>query len=147
VIRLSQLKGQRVIAQDGAQLIGSVRRLLLDAPSGRVVAMELESVADGRNIVEWPSVAAIGTDAVIVRSADDRRAPLDETEHALIAGHLELDGKLVLDVAGDALGRLADISFDEKSGRVAAIEVPGHVVPVEGIVALGSYALIIPVPA
>lgn len=144
MIRLSQIKGQRVLAHDSAQVVGSVRRLLLDPPSTRIVAMELENTPDGRNVVEWQAVSGIGVDAIIVASTDDRRGPLDAMEQALVAGQLELEGKLVLSDAGDALGRLADIAFDEKTGRLIEIEVPGHVVPVDAVVALGPYALIVP---
>jgi sporulation protein YlmC with PRC-barrel domain len=145
VIRLSQVKGQRVIAHDTAQVLGSVRRLLLDPRSARIVAIELEGSADGRNIVEWPGITGIGPDALIVGSAEDRRGPLDETDQALIAGQLELEGKLVLDEAGDALGRLSDIAFDETTGQLIEIDVPGHAMPIDSVVAHGSYALIIPV--
>ena len=128
-------------------MLGSVRRLLLDPETARIVALELEGAADGRVIVEWPAVTGIGQDAVIVESAEDRRGPLDETEEALIAGQLDLEGKLVLDESGDAVGILEDLAFDEKSGRVSEIHVPGHVLAVDGIVALGSYALIVPAQA
>jgi sporulation protein YlmC with PRC-barrel domain len=147
VIRLSQLKGQRVLAQNSAQIVGSVRRLQLDAESARIVAIELEGVADGRNVIEWPAVASIGRDALIVGSDEDRRGPLDEAEQAFVAGQLELEGKLVLDDAGDAHGKLLDVAFDEKTGRVVELDVPGHVIPVDRVIALGSYALIVPAPA
>ena len=147
MIRISQLKGQRVLAKDNAQLVGSVRRLLLDPSIGRIVAVELDGVPDNHSIVEWPQVSAIGRDALMVASAVERRGPLDETEQAFVAGHLDLEGKLVLDDAGDSHGRLTDLAFDEKTGAVTEIEVPGHTLPVERILALGSYALIVPVPA
>lgn len=147
MIRLSQLKGQRVLTQENAQIVGSVRRLQLDAESARIIAIELEGVADGRNVVEWPAVATIGRDAIIVASDGDRRGPLDESEQAFVAGQLDLEGKLVLDDTGDAHGKLLDISFDEKTGRLIELDVPGHVIPVERVIALGSYALIVPAPA
>jgi len=96
--------------------------------------------------VEWPAITGIGPDALIVASAEDRRGPIDETDQALIAGQLELEGKLVLDEAGDALGKLSDIAFDEKTGRLIEIDMLGHAMPIESVVAHGSYALIIPVP-
>lgn len=146
MIRLSQLTGQRVLAKDTAQMVGSIKRIHLDPGTARVVAIELDGVNDRDTIVEWPSILGIGEDAVIIATASDRREPLDANEQAFASGELDLPGKLVLQESGDALGKLEDVVFDEKSGRVAEIVVPGHNVPVERVVALGSYALIVPVP-
>jgi sporulation protein YlmC with PRC-barrel domain len=146
VIRLSQLTGQRVLAKDTAQMVGSVKRLHLDQASARIVGLELDGVSDRETMVEWPSIVAIGQDAVIIATASDRREPLDANEQAFTSGELDLVGKVVLQDSGDALGKLEDIVFDEKTGRLAEVLVPGHSVPVERVVALGSYALIVPVP-
>ena len=134
------------MARDNAQVVGTVRRLHVDAATSRVVGMELRNALDRQTIVEWPAVVSIGDDALLIESASDRREPLDDAEQSLVAGELELEGRLVLDDSGDALGRLDDLGFDEKSGRVSELYVPGHVVPVERLVAVGSYALIIPAP-
>jgi sporulation protein YlmC with PRC-barrel domain len=83
----------------------------------------------------------------MIDNASDRREPLDKTEKAFVAGEFDLEGKLVMNDTGDALGRLEDLAYDEKTGRVIELFVPGQVIPVEGIVALGSYALIIAAPA
>jgi uncharacterized protein YrrD len=147
VIRMSQLVGQRVLARDTAQLVGSIRRLHLEAASARIVSLELEGISDRHNIVEWPAVVGIGRDAVIIGTSSDRREPLDASEQAFSSGEFDLPGKLVLQESGDAVGKLEDVFFDEKTGRVAELVVPGHLIPVERIVALGSYALIVPAPA
>jgi uncharacterized protein YrrD len=146
LIRLSQVKGRRVIARDNAQVVGSVRRVHVDAATSRVIGIELEGTLDRDTIVEWPAVVAIEQDALLIDNAGDRRAPLDATEQAFVTGQLEIEGKLVLDDGGEALGRLEDITYDEKSGRVVELVMPGQLIPIERIVALGSYALIIPAP-
>jgi len=88
-------------------------------------------------------VVAFGEDALMIEHASDRREPLDEVEQAFVAGQYDLPGKLVMDDAGDALGRLQDLAYDEQTGRVTELFVPGHVIAVDRLVALGSYALII----
>ena len=143
MIRLSEVKGRRVMARDNSQVVGTIRRIHLDVETARIVGVELEGALDRDTIVEWPAVVAIGDDALMIDKASDRRAPLDEAEHAFIAGELDLPGKLVMDETGDALGRLQDLAYDEKSGRVTELFVAGQVIPVETMVALGSYALII----
>ena len=146
LIRLSQVKGRRVMARDNAQVVGTVRRLHLDVDSARIVSIELDGAIDRETIVEWPAVVAINDDALLIENASDRREPLDATEHAFVAGELDLEGKLVLDDSGDALGRLEDIVYDERTGRLAELLFTSQSVAVERTVALGSYALIISAP-
>jgi len=147
VIRLSEVKGRRVMARDNAQVVGTVRRLHLDVETARIVGVELDGALDRDTIVEWPAVVAVGQDALMIDNASDRRAPLDDVEQAFVAGEFDLEGKLVLHATGDALGKLEDLAYDEKTGRVTELFVPGRVIPVEHLVALGSYALIIAAPA
>ena len=146
MIRLSEVKGRRVMARDNAQVVGTIRRLHLDVETARIIGAELEAAVDHDTIVEWPAVVAIGDDALMIENASDRRAPLDEVEQAFLAGEFDLPGKLVLDDTGNALGPLLDLAYDEKTGRVTELFVRDHVIPVDRMVALGSYALIIPVP-
>jgi sporulation protein YlmC with PRC-barrel domain len=146
VIRLSEVKGRRVMARDNAQVVGTIRRLHLDVATSRIVGVELEGALDRDTIVEWPAVLAVGDDALMIEKASDRREPLDEVEQAFVAGDFDLPGKLVMHDTGDVLGKLEDFAFDERTGRVTELYVPGHVIPVDGMVALGSYALIIPAP-
>lgn len=146
MIRLSEVKGRRVMARDNAQTVGTVRRVQLDVASARIVAIELEAALDRATIVEWPAVVATTEDALMIETAEDRREPLDEAEQAFVAGQLDLAGKLVMHDSGDVLGRIEDVAYEEKTGRVIELYVPGQVVPVERMIALGSYALIIPAP-
>lgn len=146
MIRMSQLKGQRVLARDGAQIVGNVRRLLLDPASDSIIALQLEGTSDAGSIVDWTDLAAVGPDALIVDSDEVRRAPLNVTEQEFVAGDLELAGRLVLTDAGDAVGELADLSFDE-TGKVVELDVPGHTLPLTTVVALGPYSLIVAAPA
>ncbi len=146
MIRLSQLKGQRVLTQNGAQNVGSIRRLLLDPATSAVVAAELEGVIGTDTLLEWSSVASIGRDAVMVESADSVRGPQTDAEQRLVAGELDLQGKQVLDEGGDALGPLDDMEFDEITGRLAGLVVPGHALPLDRVLAVGPDAIIVPLP-
>lgn len=147
MILLSQLVGQRVLAADTGALVGSLRRLMLD-PAGPTVRMAQVDRADGPlGVMDWSAVTAIGPDAVTIERASAVRPPDGGDEERLIQGKLELTGKLVLDEGGDALGPLEDLEFDERSGRLLRVHVPGHAVDVERIVALGPDALIVPAAA
>jgi sporulation protein YlmC with PRC-barrel domain len=145
VIRLSQLVGQRVLAADSGLLLGSVRRLLVEPVGPSVALAQVDGAADGQpSVVEWSAVAGIGPDALMVERADAVRPPAAEHEQRLVQGKLEITGKLVLDESGDALGPLEDLEFDERSGRLLRLHVPGHSVEVDRFIALGPDALIVP---
>jgi sporulation protein YlmC with PRC-barrel domain len=144
VIRYSQIRGQRVLAHQDAQLVGSVRRLLLDPASTAVSGAQLEGVEGDATILPWNAVVSIGPDALMVESADVLRQPGEELGQRIESGIFDLEGKLVLSDRGDALGELEDIEFDERSGRVERLMVPGHSLPLERLIAVGPDALIIP---
>jgi sporulation protein YlmC with PRC-barrel domain len=125
--------------------MGNLRRLLIDPQVPAVSLAHVDGTAAGQPVVvEWSDVAGIGPDAVLVGSGDALRPPRDAREQELTAGRLEMTGKLVLTERGDAFGPLEDIEFDEQSGRLLALVVSGHVVPVDRLVAVGPDALILP---
>jgi sporulation protein YlmC with PRC-barrel domain len=144
MIRYSQLRGQRVLARADAQLVGSVRRLLLDPASVSVSGAQLEGVVGDATILPWNAVVAIGPDAVMVESAEVLRPPGPELEARIGEGIFDLEGKQVLTDQGDSLGQLQDIEFEERSGRVTQLHVPGHSLALQRFVAVGPYAVIIP---
>lgn len=147
MILLSQLVGQRVLARDSGELLGSLRRLLVDPARPAVAAAYVESPGGGPGrMVDWSAVAGIGPDAVMVSGPDALREPDGGRDWQLLEGRLDVTGKLVMDERGDALGTLEDIEFDEASGRLARLFVPGHAVEVERIVTLGPDVLIVPAP-
>lgn len=146
MIRLTQLRGQRVLTKEGAQQLGSIRRLLVDAQAGTVLCAELEGAIGDHTIMDWSSVDTVGRDAVMVNSVDSVRGPRSEIEQQLGAGELDLLGKQVLDEGGDSLGPLEDIEFDETTGRLVQLFVPGHSLPLERLVAIGPDAVIVPLP-
>lgn len=122
--------------------MGSVRRLLLDPARGVIIAAQLERPAGGDTMIDWPAVAAIGPDAVMVADDSVLRPARDEMEQRLAAGELDLAGKLILTEHGDSVGQLEDLELDEVSGRVSHLIVPGHSLPPR-FVSLGRDALVI----
>jgi uncharacterized protein YrrD len=142
--RYSQVRGQRVLAREDARMVGSVRRLLLDPASVSVSAAQLEGTEGDATILPWNAVVSVGPDAVMVESAGVLREPGPDVIGHIERGTFDLEGKLVLSDGGDALGQLEDIEFDERSGRVTQLHVPGHSLPLERFVAVGPHAVIVP---
>lgn len=146
IVRFSQLRGQRVLARENAQLVGSVRRLLLDQPTVSVSGAQLEGVVGDATILPWSSVAAVGPDALMIEAPDVLQSPTSEIEEDIRRGTFDLEGKQVLSELGDSLGHVEDVEFDERSGRLLRLDVPGHALPLERFVAIGPHAVILPVP-
>ena len=144
--RLSQIKGQRVLTVDDAQQIGSVRRLILDRDRGAVVGAHLEGSLGSTTLLPWDKVKSIGPDALMIDSVSELEEPNREVRDRIEAGHYDLDGKTVYSDQGDSLGTLDDIEFDEQSGRVMRLHVPGHALPLQRFVAVGPDAVIVPGP-
>lgn len=144
MVRFSQLRGQRVLTREGAQLVGSVRRLLLDQRRMTVNAVELEGVLGDATVLPWSEVAAVGIDALMIDSSAALQVPSAELLDSISAGAFDLEGKHVLSELGDSLGRLQDIEFDEASGRVTGVSLPGHRLPTPTHIAVGAENIILP---
>lgn len=143
---LSQVRGQRVMTVDDARQVGSVRRLVIDSDSRLVVGAHLDGAQGDATLLPWSSVNALGPDALMIQSAGVLRQP-DETVRQLIdGGTFDIEGRAVYSDAGDALGPLEDVEFDERSGTITALHVPGHVLPVARLV-IGPQAIIVPAEA
>lgn len=144
--RLSQIRGQRVLTVDDAQEVGGVRRLILDAERGAVVAAHIEGSVGSTTLLPWEKVKSIGPDALMVESVRELEEPDRGVRDRIEAGYYDLEGRTVYTEQGDALGTLEDIEFDEQSGRVMRLHVPGHALPLQRFVAVGPDAVIVPGP-
>ena len=143
---MSRLKGQRVMTVAGAEQVGSVRRLVIDPDSARVMALQLDRAAEGRSLLPLDQVKSIGPDALMIDQPDALVEPRAEDVERIDAGTYDMEGKTVYDERGDAIGTLEDVEFDAESGRVTRLHVDGHMVTVDRLVAIGPDAVIVPAP-
>jgi uncharacterized protein YrrD len=146
MIRISKLKGQRVLARSTDQLVGSIGQLLLEPASARVVAARVEGAVGTATVLPWDSISAIGPDAVMVESAERLTEPTAQTV-GVVTDLYALSGKPLLTEQGDSIGRLEDVEVDEASGRVISLLVDGRSVPLERFIAVGPDAVIVPAPS
>lgn len=135
--------GRKVLAMKDARPLGKVARFLIDAAGGRVAAVQVDGSGSG-GLVDWENVSGFGPDAVMVGGAEQIRGPVGPWEERWYRGEFSLRGTLVLSEEGEARGRLADVEFDEGSGRLQALVMEGGRLPVDRLVALGPYAVIVP---
>jgi sporulation protein YlmC with PRC-barrel domain len=135
----SQAHGLPVVTLGGADEIGVVESLTVDAASGTVSHARI-APARGRKetTVPWNAFHAFGPDAVLVRSdipLDPGPAPSPPHRDALRARVLTEDG--------DERGTVKDISFDPATGRVEKIYTALGEIPGDRLLGLGDYALVV----
>jgi uncharacterized protein YrrD len=117
-MRLSEADGRPVLSRTSAEGIGELRHVVIDVPGRRIRALHVAGKGRKATLVDWSSVVGFGPDGIVVESAERGRAARDDTETAVASGDLDLDGRLVLSDAGDSMGSLTDVVFDEGSGRL-----------------------------
>jgi uncharacterized protein YrrD len=161
--RFREAIGRRVIARDTAEEIGLVSRFLVDLDA-RVRAVAITSGEVGpmtvgpplmsgvagvarlpapSALLDWTAIAGFGPDAVVAMSGAHLREPAtDEEWKALTGGAQLLDRPLMTD-AGDIVGTIADVEFDEGGGTVSGFVVDDRTVPLTRLVAVGSFAVIV----
>ena len=143
MIRISKLKGQRVLARSSGQAVGSIGQMLVEPATARVAECGVEGVVGGANVLPWRSISSIGPDAVFVESAEQLTDPESRSPDG-VTDLYALQGRPLLTEHGDSLGRLEDVEVDESSGRVVSLLVAGRAIPLDRFVALGPDAVIVP---
>jgi sporulation protein YlmC with PRC-barrel domain len=143
-VRWSQLAGQRVVAEDTKELLGSVRRVLLEPAIPAIIAAQLEGGIGGNAIIDWQSVVTITRHGLTVDRAAAARDASDEREHQLMQGRLDLLGKLVMTELGDSYGQLEDIEIEAETGRLLALHVPAEAVEVDRLIVVGPDMIVVP---
>jgi uncharacterized protein YrrD len=117
-MRLSEADGRPVLSRTSAEGIGELRHVVIDVPARRIRALHVAGKGRKATLVDWSSVVGFGPDGIVVESEQRARPARDDTERAVTSGDLDLDGRLVLSDAGDSMGSLTDVVFDEGSGRL-----------------------------
>ncbi len=142
-MRLKEASGRKVVSTENAESIGTVEAYVIDPGKRCITALRLGKVKGDATFVSWKDLE-FGPDAVIVASSDRLRPPQDNTEARAGSKELQPIGKLVLDEAGTALGKVGDVEFDAASGAILELDL-GDQRTVQGdlLIGLGAYALVV----
>jgi sporulation protein YlmC with PRC-barrel domain len=142
-MRLKEARGRKVVSTENAESIGTIDALVIDPEKRCITALRLGKVKGDATFLSWKHLQ-FGPDAVIVDSSDRLRQPQDDTEARAGSKELQPLGKLVLDEAGTALGKVEDVEFDPGSGAILEFEL-GDQRTVQGdlLIGLGAYALVV----
>lgn len=141
-MRMSAVKGRRVISVSTADTVGKVSELILDPASSSVAAVRLSKTPDDADIVPWQNLKGFGEDAVTVPGpeslvqSDERITELSEKRHGVM-------GKRVLTDAGVDLGTVSDVAFDPATGHIDAVVLGSGEIDGDRLRSVGSYAVIV----
>jgi uncharacterized protein YrrD len=121
MIKEHELIGKPVVLHDG-QKLGLLSGVLLNADGSSLMALTLEADKENPRAIAFEGVN-IGSDAVIV-GQDAKVVAISEWSQALTAMSFgPYRGREVLSTAGEHLGTLAELCFDEKSGALVGIDI------------------------
>ncbi len=142
-MRLSDADGRPVLSRASAESLGELRHVVIDAATRRITALHVSGKGRRAGLVGWDAIVGFGPDGIVVGGEDDVRPPAGDREEAVAKGHLDLDGRLVLDDHGDAAGPLTDVLFDEGTGAVTAVVCGDAEIPATRLRAIGPYCVLV----
>ena len=136
-------KGKSVMGRDVLSLatgarIHSVKDILIGADNDRVVALLVDEggLLGTSTVVPFDAVTSFGRDAVVINEENSVIAASSDPEvKVILDGNHKLLGKTVFTEDGQKVGSIADLYFDEQSGRITGFEITGGVL---GDLAKGS---------
>ncbi|CAL9363143.1 hypothetical protein SUDANB176_00716 [Streptomyces sp. enrichment culture] len=131
----SRVRGLPVLAPGGADRLGTVRALTVDAVSGTVTHVRVRRGRwRGEMVLALDAVEAVGPDGLVARPpAGPPEAP----------PHRDLLGSRVLTECGEERGTVLDAAFDPADGRIEAVLTTFGEVPADRLLGLGDHALVI----
>jgi uncharacterized protein YrrD len=142
-MRLSEADGRPVISRASAETVGELKHVVVDVGSRSISALHVSGRKKNAELVDWSEIAGFGPDGIVVADGQTVRPPKDDQEKAVVAGDLDLDGRLVLNELGRSLGALEDVLFDEASGRISAFVSGDAEHDAARLRAIGSYCIIL----
>lgn len=124
----TDLLGKVIVSYETGERIARIKDIVFDQDSNQLLALLVEEsgwFCDAK-IIPFQEIQAIGSDAVIIASADriiDAKK-LPDVQHILKQDN-SLKGTHILTTDGRNLGRMIDLYIDEATGTVEGYEVSG----------------------
>ncbi|PQV64553.1 putative protein YrrD, contains PRC-barrel domain [Abditibacterium utsteinense] len=127
--KAKSLLGLNIVSQLEGKQLGTVRDVIFDETSHRLIALllsdrELFGMIDA-TVVPWTQVREIGPHAIMVPSEEVvLKAHVDPIIAESFDQKNQLDGKKITTLGGEDLGRVSDLYLDD-AGKVQGFEVSG----------------------
>ncbi|GAA4007102.1 PRC-barrel domain-containing protein [Deinococcus rubellus] len=158
MIKGKDMIGRTVVAISSGSNIDKVHDLVFDHDANQVLALLVDEGGWFRSakVVPFEAVRSIGEDAVMIADEGDVVSARDDSRIAdLLDTKVGLIGLQLLTTDGRELGRIADVYFEEVSGKVVGYEATGGLfsdlssgrtfVPAPESISIGDNAAIVPV--
>ncbi|PNY80513.1 PRC-barrel domain-containing protein [Deinococcus koreensis] len=158
MIKGKDILGRHIVAVSNGERLDTVRDVVFDHQANQVLALLVDEGGwfSAAKAVPFGSIRSFGEDAVMVGSAEDITTSRDDVrlKEALEAKQ-SLIGMTLLTSDGQDLGKIADVYFDEQTGKVEGYEATGGLfsdlssgrtfVPAPTDVQIGTDAAIVPI--
>ncbi|GGO33977.1 PRC-barrel domain-containing protein [Deinococcus humi] len=128
MIKGKDILGRHIVAIDSGQRLDSVHDLIFDHQANEVLGLLVDEGGWFRaaKVVPFEMVRSIGEDAIMIDSADHVTTTRDDGRLAdVLDSKVSLIGMTLLTTDGQDLGKIADVYFDEKTGKVEGYEATG----------------------
>ncbi|GGO41065.1 PRC-barrel domain-containing protein [Deinococcus humi] len=158
MIKAKDILGRQIVALDSGQHIDSVHDLIFDHQANEVLGLLVDEGGWFRaaKVVPFEMIRAIGEDAIMIDSADHVTTTRQDDRLAdVLDSKISLIGLTLLTTDGQDLGKIADVYFDEQTGKVEGYEATGGLfsdlsngrtfVPAPDDVQIGADTAIVPV--
>ncbi len=137
----SEVSGRKIVSTSTAETVGKVDDFVIDPNTRSVISLQVKKAENG-SALDWPSITAVGDDAVTVADASVIGEPVGRTVELTGKDHRAV-GKRVLTTQGDEIGKVKDVDFDPASGALTALRVDDRDVPGANLIGIGSYAVVV----
>ncbi|MPY66912.1 photosystem reaction center subunit H [Deinococcus sp. SDU3-2] len=158
MIKGKELLGRNVVAINTGERIDSVRDLVFDHQANQVLGLLVDEGGWFRSarVVPFEAIRSVGEDAIMVDSAEAVTSTREDGRLAeVLDSNISLVGMTLLTTDGQNLGKIADVYFDETTGRVEGYDATGGIfsdltsgrtfVPAPEDVQIGQDAAIVPI--
>lgn len=158
MIKGKELLGRPIVAISTGERVDNVRDLVFDHQANQLLGLLVDEGGWFRaaRVVPFEAIRSIGEDAIMVDSPESVTTTREDGRLAeVLDSKVSLVGMTLLTTDGQNLGKIADVYFDEHTGRVEGYEATGGLfadlssgrtfVPAPESVQIGADAAIVPI--
>lgn len=158
MIKGKEILGKNIVAINTGQRVDSVRDVIFDHQANQVLGLLVDEGGWFRaaRVLPFEHIRSFGEDAIMIGEATDLTTTREDGRLAeVLESKTNLIGMTLLTTDGQDLGKIADVLFDEHTGRVEGYEATGGLfsdlsngrtfVPAPQSVQIGADTAIVPV--
>jgi uncharacterized protein YrrD len=127
VVKASEVIGRKVVVREGAEEIGKIKDLVVDATGKQVIAFVVSGgLMAGAKVAPWAALQAIGPDSVVLSVASSVVKASEAPDiKSVLDQELDIRGLQLQTTQGKELGKIDDFRFDASTGTIEGFELAG----------------------